>query len=141
VKQLVAPKQPFKLGIKQLGTNQSFATSPRQPQPFRVRPSKTFMPAASHNLMTMSRTARTSSRLAPLLIAPLRCPFNCGFTCSLSARPTRLNGTSRLVGSDQRSAQSCSQQPSRHSCYSKHNHTLVELSSRDLLCRIDPSDP
>lgn len=55
---------------------QSFATSPRQPHsPLEADP-RVFIPAAWQICNTISRTASTSSTVAPLLIAPFRCPLS-----------------------------------------------------------------
>ena len=62
-----------------LGASQSlafgglrFATSSLQPHPSSVCASSFFMPVASQTLTTKSRTALTSSSLAPLFNAPIR---------------------------------------------------------------------
>lgn len=57
-------------------------TSSLQPQPAGTSSATFFIPEASHNRMTISLTALTSSTDAPPFKAPLKCPFNWGFTFS-----------------------------------------------------------
>lgn len=47
-----------------------------QPQPPEAFSSDLVIPDASHKQTITFRTARTSSTVAPLLMAPFRCPFN-----------------------------------------------------------------
>lgn len=60
---------------------QRFATSLRQPHPPGAVSPSFAIPDASHIRMTTSRTALTSSTVAPLFSAPFRWPLSCGLTC------------------------------------------------------------
>lgn len=58
----------------------TLATSFRHPHPATSPSASLAMPAASQIRIDMSRTARTSSTVAPPLRAPRRWPLSCGFT-------------------------------------------------------------
>lgn len=58
------------------------ATALLQPHPAGMESSSFVIPEASQICMMILRTALTSSTVAPLFSAPLRCPFNWGFACA-----------------------------------------------------------